>query len=112
MGAVKKLGEIFNVFLPPLRSKIQGKILDAASSGSTSDLTMKLKNGMELPDVAVRQPLEYKMRSRSSNSSIPYTTVPPFKTLAASPMCAALSPKGPDLHEHEKCAPEIKSLTQ
>ena len=34
MRAVKKLGEIFNVFPPPLQSKIHEKRLDAASSSS------------------------------------------------------------------------------
>jgi len=35
---------------------------------------MKLKNSMELPDVAARLLLEYKMRLISSTSSVLYAT--------------------------------------
>ena len=108
MGAVKKLGEIFNVFPPPLRSKTHKKLLIAASPGSTSHLAMKLKNSMELPHVAARLLLKYKMRSRSSTSSILYTTVPPSKNLReAADVCCSFSERW-HKSRHEKCVPEIE----
>ena len=82
-----------NVFSPPLRSKTDDKTIYAAASGSTSHLAMNTESTKHTSDVSVRLLLGYKMRSRSSNPSIFHTTVPPFKTLAASPMCAAPFPK-------------------